>query len=238
LVPLTSRLQQNLLKGCSPSDSPIPGQYSAMAADTLTLAPGQDLFYGDQLFPIDYQEPDHQPAHCPSILYLFGRFTMPQKSSADTTLLVCSQYQEQIMATLSFDGSNLAAPPLLHNETRTVIGHTQYDLYDLVYIASNAPPNVMTWKYEFLTYNLVYGTDGVPAEELVGPENEQRFLDTVQHGYRKFLAQILSSATRVSANNATADAIGMTSIGTELQAQIIDEDRLRLVQHRTSAITL
>lgn len=186
-------------------------------------------------WPLTYYAP-----RCPSLSFQFGRYHYLQDSKENTTLLVCSQYQEEIPAALTFLLPSLALdtsrPPVLYESKARVVGQSQYWFQNIFGFGPGAIFGV--GNIDDFFNQIVGGAEAVPLEDLVGEQNEGRLVDSVQHVYRKFMAQVVNDAMRLNSTNSTTDNPNGTPVGTPLQAKIFDPSRLRLMQHRTSKIIL
>ena len=191
---------------------------------------------------VTYENYPYFPAHCPSIAFVAGKFRNDTSTDGKTVLL-CSQYQEEVPGVLSFAVPGLALdatiPPRLdESKVRTVSG-AQYDFANLL---SNRLEyaNVTTNQPVDDFYNAVLYYLGVPIQDLVRHGNEEALLNITQHLYRQYMAQIMNDAMRLSSANLDTKKHNphVTPIGTTLNATIYDSNRLRVTQNNISKIIL
>jgi len=213
--------------------------------------PSQGYTFGGQLSVPETQNGSSDLSYqlvsgpdCPGLAFQFGRYVSGQTSNYNTTVLLCSQYQESVLATLTFSlpglELNTTQPPLLQEQTAQIVSRTQYDLDNLFGFRLESTPTDSGSADSFMD-TVLHGTEGIPGDELVGPGNEKQLYDAVQHVYRKFMVQVISDAARVpGAASAHGDGNSRhqaAPAGT-LQARVDDPNRLRLVQQNTSKIML
>jgi hypothetical protein len=214
----------------------------------MKLRPGQTVLAGECGSPLPENSTESGlvlfAPDCPSAAFTFGKFKIDDTKIGDITRLVCSQYQEEIPATLSFVLPSLALnpsqPPILDENRSKVVKRTSYDfnqlfwtqeIMDLYINDEDSPLDV------FFTF-LEYGVNGMPLSELVGVENQPMLLNATQHLYRQFMVQVVNEAMRLNATNSTTQDDAVTQIGAKLAAKIFDHSRLRIVQNKTSKFIL
>ena len=61
-----------------------------------------------------------------------------------------------------------------------------FDLYN------NVSAHVSALSLDGFIETVLYGTEGIPANELLGPSNANRLVDAIQHVYRKYMAQVIN----------------------------------------------
>jgi hypothetical protein len=84
------------------------------------------------------------------------------------------------------------------------------------WIASEDYTGTLVWILTFAQYNIsdednfnldgfietiLFGTEAIPANELIGPRNAERFVQAVQHTYRKYMAQVINLNMREPIRN-------------------------------------
>ena len=87
------------------------------------------------------------------------------------------------------------------------------------------------------------GKSGIPAAELVHPDDADRFIGAVQHIYRLYMAQAISANMRQNFSTPVDSkrelSIARLDVGPKvLNATLFDPTRMRLVQNKISTIIL
>jgi hypothetical protein len=192
---------------------------------------------------------------CPSLFIVFGDFQVKGLNTSNhttrnlftnssyannprsqITTLACYQKLQELDVTvtlllpdLSIDTSN---PPVPHDASiRSVDGIQQYPvskfLNGLTPWSSNSTINEKAAKLGGFFGAIVYGKDGIPAEDLVGDANIPRLTSAVSKMYSRYMAQVLSRKMRLTLANST-QPVQATRIGR----------KSRLVQHSGPKLAL
>ena len=88
---------------------------------------------------------------------------------------------------------------------------------------------------------MISGPDGIPPDQLIGPENDERLIGRVQHMYRQFMAQVVGDpgSVRLTSTNTTTQDDRVVQIASRLDARIHDvTGALRVVPRSLSKILL
>ncbi|KIV78634.1 hypothetical protein PV11_06267 [Exophiala sideris] len=190
--------------------------------------------------PLDQQ---YYPPGCPSFAAIVGTFAN-DTATDDKTVLICTQFQEEIPATLRFRGPSLSLDPVipiqLNQSKATKVAGYQYSLFDMFDFRGLGTYNNVTDIAIDEFYDTVVNWLGVPLEDMIGQENEDRFLEVTQRLYGLFMAQVFGQALRVEAANVNTgnNVSSVVQAGSELQATIYDPNRTRVFQDKTSKIIL
>lgn len=149
----------------------------------------------------------------------FGKFKIDDTVKDDITMLICSQYQEEVPATLTFSVPSLSLdpsrPPVLHEEGAKVVRRTSYNFQSLF---GPQEVNGSSTLDAFFQY-LEHGLDGRPLEEYVGVANRLDLVNATQHLYRQFMVQVINQEMRLNATNSTTQDNAVTQIGTKLSSE-------------------
>lgn len=147
---------------------------------------------------------------CPSLAFFFGYFMLNSTSSENITAMTCVQGLEEIETNVTFVLPDMTIPadlPPVVNETSakwivsedyvgTMMQGGYFDLY---------PSNYDSSLYlDGFIETVLYGTEGIPANELLGPSSADRLVDAVQHVYRKYMAQVINLNMREPIANDTS----------------------------------
>ncbi|EXJ90138.1 hypothetical protein A1O3_03207 [Capronia epimyces CBS 606.96] len=184
---------------------PIPVNSSGYFGQTLTLGFGAPS--------------------CPTLALYYGHASDNRADSFGAIL--CTQYLERVQAnvTLQLPDLSISTEPTVRpgsaaNFSSWYMTFPQFQIM-----------NVSNQKDELdnVFSAMVYGRDGVPAAELL---NGTKLIESYQHLYRQYMAQIASLYLRTDfstlSNNATE------TVANPLQATYTDPSRLRLVQSSLS----
>lgn len=184
----------------------------------------QDLYIGDAWKPYDTSKEDEvdwrNMPDCPSLRLVFGirANEVEDTSTEDVTVLLCHQHLEEIETM-----TELVLPDLLIDSKKTpipdesTIKHVKNSTYGGSNFFYTAPLN-FNWhvplsdrtfsggSFSILTSfvdAMVKGKDGIPAEELAGPQNVDRLKNATNHLYQKYMAQAISLNMRTINNSET-----------------------------------
>ncbi|EKG13694.1 hypothetical protein MPH_09160 [Macrophomina phaseolina MS6] len=162
-------------------------------------------------------------ADCPTTYAVFAQIR--DSSISNITAMACTPYLESVQTDVTFNAGDFsfdpAAPPMPDETTVDIVGPISLGAlgYEL-----NVPDGLTSNQdLDDFFVTLLYGIDGVPPAELVGPANAEHLRDTVNRLYGRILAQIL--------NAHRADA---TATGPALPARLMVPHRLRLMQNPIS----
>jgi hypothetical protein len=109
----------------SPGAYETSAQMELQTTHRMSLAPGEVLVAGELEPPLPPGsqatiEVSPYAPDCPSVGLTFGKFKIDDTVKDDITMLICSQYQEEVPATLTFSVPSLSLdpsrPPVLHEE--------------------------------------------------------------------------------------------------------------------------
>jgi hypothetical protein len=150
-------------------------------------------------YPWSYNTSEY-PGHCPTFGFTFGFTGRHSNSTLNISSLTCYQMIEEVDTVTTFLWPSLTvdptAPPIVNESSARVL--VPYANYELDAIIANEFGSTQYAPVEPLFLHIINGTEGVPAEELVGPENQDRLLEAVQHAYRKYMAQAINLNMRKS----------------------------------------
>lgn len=157
------------------------------------------------------EEPPANPEGCPSLVFLFGSYTKDTTSASNTSILVCSQFIEEVETEITFilpDLSiDLTHPPIPNESTVKAIDNgTKGSIYREYQVATNLANQMIDptdvgastivgfgqGAYDF--YHILTdgsGTKLAPAA-LVGAENAKLLFNVTQHMYRVYMAQAMN----------------------------------------------
>jgi hypothetical protein len=226
-------------------------------------------YYLQLQYPInDYNGGIVSVPGCPSLAFSFGYFSSNSSlnySNQDTTnkdnvtTFVCSQYLEESVAnvhfllpSLSIDASR---PPVFNASNSRVVSTTQFDITTHLSQLSSYPfystgrPSDYSGQggpaLDTFTQIILFGTRGIPVQELMHPSNADRLIEAVQHIYRLYMAQAISANMRqnfsaaADASHSRSRMVARDGTGPiPLTATFLDPTRMRVVQNRPSAIVL
>ena len=176
---------------------------------------------------------------CPSLAFLLGRFEQQHISAENVTAMLCVQGLEEVDALttvalpdMTIDTSN---PPVVDEASaRWVVAEDYIGTFygqGLTFRSYNEDPGFALEGGAFFQ-TVMYGTDGVPFDELVGEANQERLVEAVTDVYRKYMAQVISENMRVPYSEGDAAAPSYAAYLPDAR------DQVRLVQNSTSKIVL
>ena len=155
---------------------------------------------------------------CPSLAFLLGRFDQQQPlSKTNITAMLCVQGLQDIDTVTSFDLPSMTvtegtSPAIDEASAR----HVAYEDYIGTFPGSigtlvddsrsqttfrefSISPYAMdtgSW-FDGFFQTVMWGVDGEPFDNLVGPANEGRLVSAITHVYRKYMAQAISENMRI-----------------------------------------
>ncbi|EXJ79696.1 hypothetical protein A1O3_07978 [Capronia epimyces CBS 606.96] len=177
------------------------------------------------------------PPGCPSLAFLSGYFVENVTSTENITAMTCIQGLEEVhtetVFSVTVDAVQVRSEPKVDessarwlqafNSTYWFTNINTFGAFD-----REAPTLLIDYFYSQVNY----GPDGIPAQELTGPANTQRFIDATQRIYRRYMAQLISATMRQTLNRTeTASAPGYSGTVSGLS-------RPRLKQDPTSKLIL
>lgn len=124
----------------SPGAYETSTQMELQTTHRMSLDPGEVLVAGELEPPLPpggqaTVEVSPYAPDCPSVGLTFGKFKIDDTVKDGITMLICSQYQEEIPATLTFSVPSLfldpSRPPVLHEEGAKVVRRTSYNFQSL-----------------------------------------------------------------------------------------------------------
>jgi len=210
--------------------------------------------------PMEEEIPDNQEG-CPSLGIVSGQFSTDTPELRMFTAVGCYQYIQEVMTNVTLTLPNLSIdisrPPIpdestahyLSNGTANGFTHSyrpQLILEISIAIFRSSGASFETSSRENLDTlfsMILYGVDGVPAEELLGPENVDKLKNATQHAYALYMAQAISlnmlqSIFTSNRSDSSTRAIGNENTAVAFNATVIDSVEQRLVQNKISNIFL
>jgi hypothetical protein len=187
----------------------------------------------------------YYPEGCPSLGLVWGAYTNGTNDPWNISAFVCSQYVEEIPATLSFivpdmilDESN---PPVLIESQSRVVGRTQFDPGYLALHGLDGPHDCGTLDGQplnqpnmdgFFSAAVCGASSNISQTDLGDPQRREEIFDAAHHVYRLIMAQMINSLMRI---NESSDS---TSSPQQVSATIFNTNRLRIKQNNISKIIL
>ena len=180
----------------------------------------------------------------PSPGLVWGVYTNGTNDPSNISASVCSQYVEEIPATLSFivpdmvlDESN---PPVLTESQSRVVGRAQFDpgylaLYWLdphVCGTLDGQPLNQPNMDGIFSAAVCGASSNISQTDLGDLQRREEVFDAAHHVYRLLMAQIINNLTRT---NESSDG---TSSPQQVSATIFNTNRLRIKQNNISKIIL
>ena len=171
---------------------------------------------------------------CPSLGFVFGLFNQQNINTESVTGMLCVQGLEEVQTTTTFDyaAEMTVLDVVVHEDTARWIATEDY-------VGTFFGPIQLFRDYDSsspldaFTQTLIYGTKGTPFNELAGYSNAERLFTSVQHVYRKYMAQAINENMRINFTSANANAAPVYT------GRLPDAStQLRLVQNRTSTTIL
>ena len=224
------------------SETPLNGSYGGKLLD-LHVAPS----FGDSLGFDSYgdgagsSEADNPPG-CPSLGFIFGYFTVGDDTNAKVTALICSQLVEEVqtethflLPSLDLDPSNPPMPDestvrYLANQTNARPYRIQaFDSNVTAYNSTSAFQPGSTAAVDPFFQALLYGQEYIDPASLVGSNNTDRLINAMNHIYRQYMAQAISSNMRQNLGSAN---------GPTMEAVLINPNRGRIAQDEPTKIVL
>jgi hypothetical protein len=174
---------------------------------------------------------------CPSLGFVYGVYHEFSRSPDSITAFLCSQGFQEVLTNVTFITSDMTIstrqPPVIDEASaRWVALLESQEMGTFV----DQTDNWSGWYFEEASYifqldnffqSLLWGPGGILFEELVGPANEDKLFEAVQHQYRRYMAQVMNVNMRVPVTENTPVYIG---------ALPGSNGNSRLVQHRISKI--
>lgn len=214
--------------------------------------------------PASEEIPDNQEG-CPTFGIAFGHFDRSGTEQPIYTALGCFQYIQEVMTNVTLILPNLnidkSRPPIPVENTAHYLSNGTANAFTRSYrpepnlansfalfqgsgavIGDPENENLDTSLDAFFNM-ILYGVDGIPAEELLGPQNVDRLKNATQHAYAKYMAQAISLNMRQSGSSpdpsdGSARAIGNESTASAFNGTVLDSVEQRLVQNKISKIVL
>ncbi|KAJ2997598.1 hypothetical protein NUW58_g614 [Xylaria curta] len=146
------------------------------------------------------------PLGCPSLVAVFGHLNMTHTTQNDVTMFVCNQKIQQVNTTVTYLGDprngdvSLSQPPVtdestakyLTNGTEGIDAFNYRIDYDL--FMGLMPFNKGEKEPEIDNFfnHLIYGPNGIPREQLLGPQNAPRLLEAIQRLYKGYMVHVIN----------------------------------------------
>ncbi|KIX95762.1 uncharacterized protein Z520_08470 [Fonsecaea multimorphosa CBS 102226] len=178
------------------------------------------------------------PPGCPSLAFMSGYFVENVTSTENVTAMTCIQGLEEVHAetTFSISGGSYqitSEPKVDESSARWLQAfNSTYWFTGPNTFAEFNNREAPTLLVDFFYSQVNYGPDGIPADELTGPNNTQRFIDATQRMYRRYMAQLINATMRRSLNETEAAS------APQYQGSITGISRMRLKQNATSKLIL
>ncbi|OAG35913.1 hypothetical protein AYO21_09915 [Fonsecaea monophora] len=178
------------------------------------------------------------PPGCPSLAFMSGYFVENVTSTENVTAMTCIQGLEEVHAetifTVSSDGSfQVKSEPKVDESSARwlqAFNSTFWFTNSKTFAPFDREAPTLLTDYFYSQVN--YGPDGIPADELTGPANTQRFVDATQRMYRRYMAQLIHGTMRRSLNQTEA------ATAPQYRGSVSGVERLRLKQNATSKLIL
>ena len=174
---------------------------------------------------------------CPSLAFVYGLFDQQNKTTETISGMLCVQGLQHVQTNTTFVLPDMTipmdAPPIVYEDTAVWITAEDYIESFLGPSETFRSFNTTAGTFDNFYQTVLWGTDGIPFEELLGVANTEKLVNATQHVYRKYMAQVINNNMRVPYANENA------STNPVYRAQLPDSiHRLRLVQNSTSKIIL
>ena len=179
------------------------------------------------------------PPGCPSLAFLSGHIVANVTSTENMTAMTCIQGLEEVQTRTTFsvsqDNIQIISEPIVdESSARWLLAFN--NTYWFTNFNTFAPFNVDHTSVvdgDYFYDAVRYGPQGIPAEELIGPSNTERFINATQRMYRRYMAQLINATMRQPLNSTELASSAPTYSGT-----ISGVNRLRLKQNATSKLIL
>jgi len=169
------------------------------------------------------------PSYCPSAFLGYGRVLGKADVIDQITVLQCMPYLEEVDVSTRFSlpsyAIDMSQPPDIIESSARVLKRlgvpTATTWYSLLQFANmSAETSVLDPLFQAA----IFGTHGIPAEELLGTGGTQNLIDSVSHVFAVSAAQLMNANNRMDAPLNT----------TLINGTVITQNRVRLVQNETS----
>ena len=179
------------------------------------------------------------PPECPSLAFLSGHIVANVTSTENITAMTCIQGLEEVQTKTTFSISKhniqITTQPIVdESSARWLMAFN--NTYWFTNYNTFAPFNVDHTSVvdgDYFYDAVRHGPQGVPAKELIGPSNTERFVDATQRMYRRYMAQLINATMRQRLNSTEMASSAATYSGT-----VSGVNRLRLKQNATSKLIL
>ena len=176
----------------------------------LHLAPAGNIEYLSDEFSTGTKQPDN-PVGCPSVGAILAQPSQNVTGPDQVTVLMCSQHLQQVDVKATFSGSSLQHPNISANPapiidensvqylTNGTVGYDAFPYRVKPYLEDNLTsfPQSRLGSVDKFTEHLVFGPNGTALDNLVGPANEQNFIQAVQTLYSKYMCLVIDMRFRV-----------------------------------------
>jgi hypothetical protein len=174
---------------------------------------------------------------CPSLAFFFGLLVLNSTSTENITAMTCVQGLEDIETNTTFMLPEMTIPtyqpPDVYEHTAKWVASEDYVgpfMTSITFDQYNST-GVNGINLDGFIQNVLYGTEGIPPVELLGPANAGWLVDAIQHVYRKYMAQVINLNMREPIKNDVAKP--------SYPAFVLDSSHhLRLKQNNKSKIVL
>lgn len=226
--------------------SKVTSEYLIISKYSESLV--HDSYFGvlRDMFTTSNPTAEKEAGPCPSLLVFFGTRAGIEASIKDITVLTCSQHLEKVITKTKFTPPefliDLKEPPRPEESTTRYIENVIDGGFTFSFIVADYINRELSKSNGLMPGSditedgrdaffaaLVNGKDGIPAEELGGPQNIDRLINATTHLYQKYMAQAISLNMRTTNDSS---ALGETFNATILGAT------LRLKQNPGSKLIL
>jgi Protein of unknown function (DUF3433) len=235
-----------------PPECHWPGRYSLLRYATVNLRHDTTTGYGSALVDILWNWIYRQTnSTCYTTGFMHGFFQYEMTQQSNITLMNCYQDIESLNTTTTFLPSmriDPNDPPILHEDTRKVVASNRlYRLSDIMDYniedfwikgfdddagSSGSFDEDGDVPLDPFFQSIIWGPDGVPADELVGVQNRAKLFNATQHMYRKYMALLIHTSMR-QAIPSNASSSPPTYSG-----HLLDPSARRLIQNSAPKLAL
>ena len=221
---------ENAIDWKTPNDTDFSYPYASLLND-FEFATGysNNTDYNDDTIGSGSNAPG-----CPSLAFIFGLFEQQNISAENVTAMLCVQGLEDVDTRTTFALPSMTVekdtPPAVDEQSAHWVASEDY-VNPFYGPGLTFEPFNDSAQFDGFFQTVLWGTSGVPFEELLGSANEDRLVSAIQGVYREYMAQAISENMRLPYNG--------TEVGPSYKAHLPDSiERVRLVQNRTSKIVL
>ena len=200
--------------------------------------------YGGSMIDLDLGRTDNPP-ECPSIAFMYGYFLYNSTALSNITVYTCSQSLQEVQTDITLKLPEMTLdpdnPPVVHESSSKTVAATDYQVVTPLSANLATDSDYDEWNYTSVhLYNdepmdgfmqtLVFGVGSIQPEELVGTGHAEKLLNSTQHMYRRYMAQVLNANMRRKLKPSDATPV--------FNATITNPYRLRVKQNSESKLVL